>query len=277
MKVLIVEDEDLAAITLQNALLRINPAIQVAAILGTVEATVAWLAGNTPDLIFMDIHLGDGESFRIFQHVTIVCPVIFTTAYDQYTLKAFKHQGIDYLLKPFNESDIRNALDKLEMIRRSASTIRGSASQESQAMLKTLDSGNAQGTTPDSRSATGDQHIPASRLRNRFMVKIGRIIKTIALEDVAYFMASDKYLFMITKDQQHYIIEETIASLEPQLNPELFFRINRKFIIQIKAIKEMHKLPRNRVKVVLFPPPPEEIDIVVSEERAEDFKQWLDS
>ncbi|RXK83678.1 LytR/AlgR family response regulator transcription factor [Filimonas effusa] len=269
MKVLIVEDEDLAAVTLQNALLRINPAVQVAAILGTVEAAAAWLTNNTPDLIFMDIHLGDGESFRIFQLVTIECPVIFTTAYDQYTLKAFKHQGIDYLLKPFNEADIRGALNKLEMLRRSATatdTVQSSrhpdASPAEQAAL----------TSPAPFSGT-----PAIRLRNRFLVKIGRIIKTIALEEVAYFMASDKYLFMITKDQQHYIIEETIASLEPQLNPELFFRINRKFIIQVKAIKEMHKLPRNRVKVVLSPPPPENVEIVVSEERAEDFKQWLDT
>ena len=268
MKVLIVEDEDLAAITLQNALLRINPAIQVAAILGTVEATAAWLGNNTPDLIFMDIHLGDGESFRIFQLVNVECPVIFTTAYDQYTLKAFKHQGIDYLLKPFNESDIRSALDKLEMLRRS-NTLPAQPSADPDVLSA------ERPATPASYPFGSPP--PATRLRNRFLVKIGRIIKTVALEDVAYFMASDKYLFMITKDQQHYIIEETIASLEPQLNPELFFRINRKFIIQVKAIKEMHKLPRNRVKVVLSPPPPEEVEIVVSEERAEDFKLWLDS
>lgn len=247
MRVLIIEDEDLAADTLQNILMEINPNIQILDILGTVEASVTWLSKNTADLLFMDIHLGDGESFEIFQQVTVDSPVIFTTAYDQYTLKAFKNQGIDYLLKPFDEEDVRSALAKLNTIRK-ASEI----------------------PLQDILSTTGN------KLRNRFMVKMGQQIKSVQAEDVAYFMADDKYLFLVTKDQQNYIIEETISSLEPQLNPADFFRINRKFIINISAIKEMYKLSRNRVRILLNPSPAEGIEVIVSEERAEAFKNWLD-
>ncbi len=248
MTALIIEDEELAADTLRNMLLHINPNIQVLAILGTVEAAVNWLEKNKADLLFMDIHLGDGESFQIFQQVAIDSPVIFTTAYDQYTLKAFKNQGIDYLLKPFDEEDVRAALVKLSVLRNSTDT--------TAARLKTVSSSLTR--------------------RSRFMVKSGKLIKTIQTEDVAYFMAEDKYLFLITRDGQNYIIEETIGSLEPQLDAKEFFRINRKFIVNIHAIREMYKLSRNRVRIVLSPVQAEGLDVVVSEERAEAFKNWLD-
>lgn len=250
MRVLIIEDEELAADTLQSILMDINPNIQILAILGTVEAAVAWLNKNNADLLFMDIHLGDGESFEIFQQVNVDSPVIFTTAYDQYTLKAFKNQGIDYLLKPFDEDDVRSALAKLNTIRKA-----------SEILLQNIIARPAPKT---------------DRLRNRFMVKMGQLIKTVPSEEVAYFMADDKYLFLVTKDQQNYIIEETISSLEPQLNPADFFRVNRKFIININSIREMYKLSRNRVRVVLIPTPAEGIEVIVSEERAEAFKEWLD-
>lgn len=249
MRVLIVEDEELAADTLRNILMDINPNIEVLAILSTVETTVSWLKKHTADLLFMDIHLGDGESFQIFQQVKVNSPVIFTTAYDQYTLKAFKNQGIDYLLKPFDEDDVRAAILKLKTIRKAT---------EIAIPLIT----NAEPLT--------------GRLRNRFMVKMGKLIKTVQSEDIAYFMADDKYLFLVTKDKQNYIIEETVSSLEPQLDPAIFFRINRKFIINISSIKEMYKLSRNRVRIVLNPAPAEAIEVVVSEERAETFKNWLD-
>jgi two-component system response regulator LytT len=250
MRVLIIEDEELAADTLQNILMDINPNIQILAILGTVEAAVAWLNKNNADLLFMDIHLGDGESFEIFQQVNVESPVIFTTAYEQYTLKAFKNQGIDYLLKPFDEDDVRSALSKLNTIRKA-----------SELPLQSIIA------KPDPKT---------DRLRNRFMVKMGQLIKTVQSDDVAYFMADDKYLFLVTKDQQNYIIEETISSLEPQLNQADFFRVNRKFIINIRAIKEMYKLSRNRVRILLNPSPPERIEVIVSEERADAFKNWLD-
>lgn len=249
MRVLIIEDEELAADTLQKILIHIDPSIQILAILGTVESAVAWLQRNTADLLFMDIHLGDGESFEIFEQIQVASPVIFTTAYDQYTLKAFKNQGIDYLLKPFDEEDVRSALDKLHNLRKSPELIL---------------SQNLQHTA-----------LRSGKQRSRFMVKIGQLIRTVNSEDVAYFMADDKYLFLVTKDQQNYIIEETIGSLEPQLDPAAFFRINRKFIINIGSIKEMYKLSRNRLKILLQPAPGNGIEVIVSEERAEAFKNWL--
>lgn len=248
MDVLIIEDEELAATTLQNMLVLINPEIRVLAVLGTVEAAVNWLEHNEADLLFMDIHLGDGESFQIFQQTTVRSPVIFTTAYDQYTLKAFKNQGIDYLLKPFDEEDVRAALDKLNNLRK-------------------------QGPVLPPRFIPEIEEMP-QKIRNRFMVKAGRLIKSVPTEDVAYFMADDKYLFLVTSDEQHYIIEETIGSIEPKLDPEYFFRVNRKFIIHINAIKEMYRLSRNRVRINLEPKPGE-LEVVVSEERAEAFKKWL--
>jgi DNA-binding LytR/AlgR family response regulator len=246
MTVLIIEDEELAATTLQNMLMHIDPKLQVLAVLGTVEAAVNWLKSNSVDLLFMDIHLGDGESFEIFKEVAINSPVIFTTAYDQYTLKAFKNQGIDYLLKPFDEDDVRAALTKLNGI------------------LKT----KALNALPQKIEEL------FGKVRNRFMVKVGKLIKTVPADEVAYFMAEDKYLFLVTKDQQNYIIEETISSLEPNLNAADFFRINRKFIIHINSIKEMYKLSRNRVRIILSPKPAD-VEVVVSEERAEAFKNWL--
>ncbi|MGY0038470.1 LytR/AlgR family response regulator transcription factor [Pedobacter sp. NJ-S-72] len=249
MTVLIIEDEELAATTLQNMLVHINPSIQVHAVVGTVEAAVSWLQQHKADILFMDIHLGDGESFQIFQQVEVNSPVIFTTAYDQYTLKAFKNQGIDYLLKPFDEEDVRSALNKL-------SNIRNTGTVSTPQLVQTVEE-------------------VLGKTRNRFMVKVGKLIKTVPADQVAYFMADDKYLFLVTNDQQNYIIEETIGSLEPKLNPENFFKINRKFIIHINAIKEMYKLSRNRVRINLSPKP-ENVEVVVSEERAEAFKKWLD-
>lgn len=248
MTVLIIEDEELAAATLHNMLVSLNPDLQVLAILGTVEAGVSWLQQNSADLIFMDIHLGDGESFEIFQQIAVSSPVIFTTAYDQYTLKAFKNQGIDYLLKPFDQDDVRAALQKLDNI------------------LKTSSS--------DSSLIPAEAVKAVQKIRNRFMVKMGKQLKSVPLEEIAYFMADDKYLFLVTRDQQNFIIEETIGSLEPKLDHADFFRINRKFIIHIKSIEEMYKLPRNRVRVILSPKP-ENVEVVVSEDRAEAFKLWL--
>lgn len=247
MTVLIIEDEELAATTLSNMLELINPEIRVLAILGTVESAVKWFQRNQADLIFMDIHLGDGESFAIFEQVSISSPVIYTTAYDQYTLKAFKNQGIDYLLKPFDEEDVRAALSKLE---------------------------NLQTPRDSSIPAAPAPAEPARGFRNRFMVKVGRLIKTVTTDEIAYFMADDKHLFLVTHDEKNYIIEETISSLEPKLDNRDFYRINRKFIIHITAIKEMYRLSRNRIRIILAPKPGD-VEVVVSEERSDSFQDWL--
>lgn len=239
MTVLIIEDEELAALELKSMLLEFDPGIEVIGMIETVAAAVQWLKHHRADLIFMDIHLGDGESFQIFQQVQIQSPVVFTTAYDQYTLKAFKHQGVDYLLKPFDKEDVIQAIKKVQGLQQ-------------------------QGTVP-----------AAAYPRTRFMVKMGTRLKAVQAHEIAYFMADDKYLFLVTRDLQSYIIEETITSLEPQLSTADFFRINRKFIIHIDSIKEMYKVSRNRVKVILDPEPEHNPQVLVTEERADAFKAWL--
>ncbi|MBS7564806.1 response regulator transcription factor [Mucilaginibacter sp. Bleaf8] len=246
MNVLIVEDEELAANMLQAMLLEIDPAIHVSAVLETIDATVHWLQRNQVELIFMDIHLGDGESFSIFKQVKVTVPVIFTTAYDQYTLKAFKNQGIDYLLKPYDKAELENALDKLNLIR------------------------NVSGASPQ------PAFIPPGQYRNRFMIKSGKLIKSIHVSEVAYFMAEDKYLFLVTREGQQFIIDETLSSLEPQLDVKDFCRISRKFILHITSINKMYMLSRNRVRIILQPAAPEGVDVIVTEERADFFKRWLD-
>ncbi|WP_432714230.1 LytR/AlgR family response regulator transcription factor [Pedobacter sp.] len=248
MRVLIIEDEELAAATLQDMLQNLKPNLKVQAVLGTVEAAVNWLTNHSADLIFMDIHLGDGESFQIFQQVKINCPVIYTTAYDQYSLKAFKNQGIDYLLKPFDEEEVAAALTKL-----------GDLTTTVQAFASLL---------------SAETHAPMPAIQTRFLVKAGKLLRTVQAADVAYFMAEDKYLFLVTTAGQNYIIEETIGSMEPKLDDRNFFRINRKFIIHINAIQEMHKLPRNRVRITLSPLP-DGVAVIVSEDRSAAFKQWL--
>lgn len=252
MTVLIVEDEELAAKELQNMLKQLEPTAEIVAVLGTVKSAVQWLKEHQADLIFMDIHLGDGDSFQIFQQVSIKCPVIFTTAYDEYAMKAFKHQGIDYLLKPFDKEDVRFALQKLK-------NINESVPKEPEAPNPSL------------------PVLPLNYTigKERFMVNMGTRLKTVLSNEIAYFMADDKYLFLVTRDGQSYIIEETITSLEPQLSTKDFFRINRKFIVSLPSIKEMYKLSRNRVRIILDPMPETDAMITVSEDRAEAFKTWL--
>jgi len=249
MTVLIVEDEELAASELRAILSETDTSIEVIAVAATIDAAVKILKESAPDLIFMDIHLGDGDSFEIFQRTEVKCPVIFTTAYDQYTLKAFKNQGIDYILKPYDREDIEQALKKL----------RGLLEQAPGAEAKT--------------PLNAMQPLPGTR--NRFMVNLGSRIKTVNASDVSYFMAEDKYLYLFTKEGESYILDETITSLEPQLPMQEFFRISRKFIIHISSIREMFKLSRNRIKVILDPPPPGNLTVVVSEDRASQFRSWL--
>lgn len=252
MNVLIVEDEELAAGELQNMLKQIDGNIEVSAILGTIESAVDWLNKNSPDIIFMDIHLGDGESFEIFQQTSVKCPVIFTTAFDKYALEAFKNQGIDYLLKPFDISDVEQALKKYAGLTKPSSNV------------------SAIITSPYTTET-----VAPGKERNRFMVSLGSRLRTVDADEIAYFMAEGKYLYLFTRNGESYILEETITSLAPQLSVKNFFRINRKFIIHIQSIREMLKLSRNRIRIQLSPPPPGNIMVVVSEDRAEEFRSWL--
>ena len=242
MNAIIIEDEYLAAAELERLLGEVAPEITILTKLDSVSESVKWLKKNKADVIFMDIHLGDGQSFDIFEQVEITVPVIFITAYDEYALKAFKYQGIDYILKPFDKDELMNALSKL-----------------------------------DSLSAT-NAPFPAASLtvyQERFLVTVGTKMKSVAIGDVAYFMADGKYLVLFTRDGQNFILDQTISGIESKLNPTRFFKINRKFIISYDAIKEMVKYSNSRIKIILSPLPPSGIEAIVSSERIQEFKQWL--
>ena len=242
MNAIIIEDEYLAAAERERLLGEVAPEITILTKLDSVSESVKWLKKNKADVIFMDIHLGDGQSFDIFEQVEITVPVIFITAYDEYALKAFKYQGIDYILKPFDKEELQQALNKLE----SLSPV----------------------NTP----------FPVASLtvyQERFLVTVGTKMKSVTVGDVAYFMADGKYLVLFTRDGQNYILDQTISGIETKLNPAQFFKINRKFIISYNSIKEMVKYSNSRIKIVLTPAPPTGIEAIVSSERIQEFKQWL--
>ena len=242
MNAIIIEDEYLAAAELERLLGEVAPEITILTKLDSVSESVKWLKKNKADVIFMDIHLGDGQSFDIFEQVEVTAPVIFITAYDEYALKAFKYQGIDYILKPFDKEELQQALNKLESL--------------------------SPTNTP----------FPVASLtvyQERFLVTVGTKMKSVTVGDVAYFMADGKYLVLFTRDGQNYILDQTISGIETKLNPAQFFKINRKFIISYNSIKEMVKYSNSRIKIVLTPVPPAGIEAFVSSERIQEFKQWL--
>lgn len=242
MNAIIIEDEYLAAAELERLLGEVAPEITILTKLDSVSGSVKWLKKNKADVIFMDIHLGDGQSFDIFEQVEVTAPVIFITAYDEYALKAFKYQGIDYILKPFDKEELQQALNKLESL--------------------------SPTNTP----------FPVASLtvyQERFLVTVGTKMKSVTVGDVAYFMADGKYLVLFTRDGQNYILDQTISGIETKLNPAQFFKINRKFIISYNSIKEMVKYSNSRIKIVLTPAPPVGIEAIVSSERIQEFKQWL--
>ena len=242
MNAIIIEDEYLAAAELERLLGEVAPEITILTKLDSVSESVKWLKKNKADVIFMDIHLGDGQSFDIFEQVEVTAPVIFITAYDEYALKAFKYQGIDYILKPFDKEELQQALNKLESL--------------------------SPTNTP----------FPVASLtvyQERFLVTVGTKMKSVTVGDVAYFMADGKYLVLFTRDGQNYILDQTISGIETKLNPAQFFKINRKFIVSYNSIKEMVKYSNSRIKIVLTPAPPVGIEAIVSSERIQEFKQWL--
>lgn len=243
MTAIIIEDEPLAITELEHILKEIAPGIKIIARLDSVRESIDWLRGKEADLIFSDIHLGDGQSFDIFRQVEVKAPVVFITAYDEYALQAFQSQGIGYILKPFDREEIAKVLDKVGYW-----------------------IGKDQTLAPTATSVI---------YQERFLVQIGTRIKSVPVTEVAYFMADGKYLMLFTTAGAGYIIDQTIAGLEERLDPKRFFRINRKFIVSFSAIKEMVRYSNSRIKILLAPEPPGGIETVVSTERMKEFKEWL--
>ncbi|MCB0677756.1 MAG: response regulator transcription factor [Saprospiraceae bacterium] len=253
MKALIIEDEPLAVDKLIGLLQRYDPNIEVLGPIDTVEEAVEWFAGHAPpDLLFLDIHLADGSSFEIFEQIEVPCPIIFTTAYDQYAIRAFKTKSIDYLLKPVKFEDLEAALEKFKEL--FAEHPQPSISQEMRALASLIQS--------NLRS-----------YKTRFLVKAGQVIKSISIAEVAYFLFEDRNTLLVTKGNRRYPVKHTLDELEELLDPEQFNRANRQFIIGIDAIHKIHPWFKGRLKLDLSPP--QEVDLVVSADKTKAFKEWL--
>ena len=249
MKILLIEDEDPAAKRLQKMLKEIEPDAEVSDNIVSIASAIKWFNENTlPDLIISDIQLSDGLSFEIFKAVEILCPVIFTTAYDQYAIEAFQVNSIDYLLKPIKKEELTNAIVKYKKIKPAAPSI------DINQLLKTFNN-------------------PAAAYKQRFVVRYGEHIKTINIDEVAFFYTEDKINFITTKEGRRFAIDFNLDAIETMLDPKVFFRINRQYIISIQSIAEMFTYSKSRVLIKLNPPAKHET--VVSTERSADFKLWL--
>ncbi|HNR09280.1 MAG TPA: LytTR family DNA-binding domain-containing protein [Saprospiraceae bacterium] len=251
MKVLIVEDEALLSKRLQNLLQEIRPEYEVCGITRSVRETTDWLKQHPePDLIFMDIELGDGKSFEIFNKNRVDAPVIFTTAYDEYAIQAFKVNSIDYLLKPINKEELSIALRKFE---------------------RTV---HASGQGAGKLANLIREMIPRkTEYRERFLVKKGQKWISVEAGNTALFMVSHGVPQLLSRDKQKYILAYTLEEIENQVDPDEFFRANRQFLISRQAIKAVHPWFNSKLKVEMEPDPEEEI--LVSRERAKAFKTWL--
>jgi two-component system, LytTR family, response regulator LytT len=252
MKVLIVEDEVLLARQLKNLLLALEPGLEIAGQTNSIDTTVQWLQQNgAPELIFMDIELADGQCFEIFSQVKVKSPVIFTTAYDEFALRAFKVNSIDYLLKPISSLELRKALDK----------------------WRELYNANQQTVIPVESLVKQLQTAVASNYRDRFLVKQGQKMLSVNASDIAYFFARNALSFLITRSNQKYVIEYTLDDIEQFIHPKQFFRANRQFILAHDMIIAIHPWFNGKLKLDIKLPTDSEI--LISREKAPIFKEWM--
>lgn len=250
MKTLIIEDELPASRRLKSLIEEISTEIEVLAVLDSIEESVKWLNDNPkPDLIFLDIQLADGLSFEIFEQVEVSSSIIFTTAFDDYTLQAFKVNSIDYLLKPIDKEELQKSIEKFEQLK-----TQFSKESHIQDLLKYINS--------DKKD-----------YKSRFLVKFGDKLLSILSENIAYFYAEDKIVLLITLEGKKYAIDYTLDQLESLLNPSTFFRLNRKFIAHFQAIGQIHQYFKGKLKIDLIPKTEQEI--IVSREKSPLFKKWL--
>lgn len=263
MKIIIIEDEELAAEGLTFSLKKVEPDTQVLAVLDSVKTAIDWFKNNAaPDLAFFDIQLADGLSFEIFEKTPVNCPVIFTTAFDEYALRAFRVNSIDYLLKPIGTDDLKRAFEKLRLIKGETTLPSEMQAQYlSQDLMKQV-------------MAIATQQVKTPQYKMRFMVKIGEHLQTIQAEEIDFFMGENKIVWLYHKNGRKYIVDYTLDQLDDLLEPERFFRLNRQFLSSISAIKDVIAYSNSRLKIVLQTPPNKE-DILMSREKVEAFKYWL--
>ncbi len=250
MQTIIIEDEFRAADRLEKLLLKLDDKIEVLEKIDSVESAVEWLKKNQhPPLIFLDIQLADGLSFEIFERIQVDSFIIFTTAYDEYAIRAFDLNSIDYLLKPIDENKLLKSLDKFRHFSSKNSNV------DIDLLKQVLGSGE-------------------KSYKKRFVVNVGHKIKTIITEDIAWFTSEDRSTYLVTNENQYLPIDFSLDKLEQLLSPETFFRVSRQFLVSFDAITNISVLSKSRIKLKLKPQANE--DVLVSTAKSSKFKDWLD-
>jgi len=250
IKVLIIEDEYPAAKRLEKMLLEISSDFEIIQRCDSIESSVQFLnSGTIPDLVMLDVQLGDGLSFDIFNQVEFSCPVIFTTAFDEYAIKAFELNSIDYLLKPINKEKLAKSIDKFKKLQQ-------------------------QTLTTDWKVLASLFERGKQDFKQRFLVYVGEHLHSIQTIDIAWFYSVEKSTFLTTKAGKSYPLDFSLDKLETMLSPIGFFRINRNYLIEYKSIKKIIILSKSRIKLLLEPSPSDEI--LVSSARTHEFREWLD-
>ena len=251
MTVLIVEDEPQAAQRLASLLSELMPEARVVGKLDSVKHAVLWFQSNPgPDLVLMDIQLADGVSFQIIEQCTVSSPVIFTTAYNEYALKAFKVNSIDYLLKPVDKTELHAAIKKFESL---------TARDTPQKLMESISLA---------------MQMLTKKYKDRFVVKVGEHLRSIDISEILFFYSQEKVTFAKTRDNRKHILDFTLEQIEELTDTSRFFRINRKYIVSLDAIKDMITHTNSRLKLVLKGE--DDDDIIVARERVQEFKEWLD-
>lgn len=247
MKVIIIEDEAPAAGRLKRMLQETSYDVEVLTVLDTLSASIAWLGANpTPDLIFLDIELSDGLSLDLIRYTRVNCPVIFITAYDEYWQEAFEYNSIDYLLKPLKKERLEAALHKYTGMK-----------EYFRAQFRDL----------------LDYQAGERKYKDRFLVKRGIEYVSVPTMDISFFYASHKLVCLVRKDGSKFILDHSLSDMEKQIDPELFFRINRKYLVNIRSIQRIHSLPKSKLSIEVAPPSGEEL--IISAENSSGFKKWI--
>jgi DNA-binding LytR/AlgR family response regulator len=257
MKILIIEDEELAIEKLSNTLRAVEQKPEIVGVTTSIESSVDWLTRHErPDVILMDIELSDGQSFEIFNQVEVSSPVIFTTSYDEYAIKAFKVNSIDYLLKPIEEEDLKAALDK----------------------YRRLQTAFAPGHTPaiEVRNLVQElkNQLKVRGYRSRFLVRHGQQLISVEVNDIAYFFAEGRLSYFVTWNKRKYVVDYTLEEIEEMMDPQGFFRAARGYLVHINSVQQIHNFFNGKLKIELKPAA-EKDDVVVSREKAGAFKEWM--
>jgi len=248
IRAIIVEDESVAVRRLKRLLKELSMKVRVVAVFDSVEDVVEGISDIEADLLFLDIHLADGSSFQIFEQIDVQLPIIFVTAYDSYSLQAFKQHSVDYLLKPIDKDDLEGAVAKFQ---------RHFMKQEA----------------PKADYKELIEAIRPTKQKKRFLIQIGQKVRMVGVEEVAFFWVENKATYLVTFGGRMYPIDYSLSQLEKLVNPERFFRVNRQFLICSEAIEEIYYLATTRLKLSLQPKA--QVDVLVSIDKIGKFKRWL--